>query len=72
MAQVRQVKIFYDSTGDTLVVWFDNPQDEYEVEETGDEVLLMKNKNGKVIGFEKLNFSAQNHSLPVAFETLTI
>jgi len=42
------------------------------VEETEDEVLLMKNKNGKVIGFEKLNFSSKNKSLPVAFETLSI
>ncbi|MGI0480960.1 DUF2283 domain-containing protein [Geminocystis sp. CENA526] len=70
MAQVRQV--FYDSLGDTLVIWFDNPNDEYEVEETEDEVLLMKNKNGKVIGFEKLNFSSKNQSLSVAFETLSI
>ncbi|WP_017296351.1 DUF2283 domain-containing protein [Geminocystis herdmanii] len=70
MVQVRQV--FYDSLGDTLVVWFDNPNNEYEVEETGDEVLLMKDKNGKVIGFEKLNFSTKNQSLPIAFETLSI
>lgn len=42
--------------GDSLVVWFDNPENEYEVEETGNEVILMKDKNGKVIGFEKLNF----------------
>jgi len=72
MPQVRQVKVFYDSQGDTLLVWFDNPDDEYEVEETGDEVLLMKNKDGIVIGFEKLNFSAQSQSLPIAFETLAI
>lgn len=57
MAEVRQVKVFfYDSMGDSLVVWFDNPENEYEVEETGNEVILMKDKNGKVIGFEKLNF----------------
>ncbi len=26
-------------------------------EETDDEIVLMKNKNGRVIGFEKLNYS---------------
>ncbi|AFZ54341.1 DUF2283 domain-containing protein [Cyanobacterium aponinum] len=72
MAEVRQVKVFYDSMGDSLVVWFDNPENEYEVEETGNEVILMKDKNGKVIGFEKLNFFSQNKSLPIAFETLAI
>lgn len=43
--------------GFTLVVWFGNPQDEVEAEETGDEVILMKDQQGQVIGFEKLNFS---------------
>ena len=52
-----QVKVFYDHTGNTLTVWFGNPQDEYICEETGDEVILMKDQQGRVIGFEKLNFS---------------
>lgn len=29
---------------------------EYISEETGDEVMLNKDKQGKVIGFEKINF----------------
>lgn len=53
---MAKVKVFHDRVGNTLVVWFGEPQDEYEVEETGDEVILMKDKNGRVIGFEKLNF----------------
>ena len=39
---MAQAKIFYDETGNTLTVWFGNPQDEYVCEETGDEVVLMK------------------------------
>ena len=40
-------------------------------EETGDEVVLMKDKTGRVIGFEKLNFSiAKPKHLQVAFETI--
>ncbi|WP_414565955.1 MULTISPECIES: DUF2283 domain-containing protein [unclassified Anabaena] len=70
---MAQVKVFHDKTGNTLVVWFGNPEDEYEVEETGDEVLLMKDKDGKVIGFEKLNFiSTASESVRVAFETFAI
>ncbi len=56
MAEVARVKIFHDRVGNSLVVWFGNPEEEYEVEETGDEILLMKDREGKVIGVEKLNF----------------
>ncbi len=52
-----QVKVYYDRTGSTLTVWFGDPSEEYVCEETGDEVILMKDSHGKVIGFEKLNFS---------------
>ena len=54
---MAQVKVFHDRTGSTLTVWFSDPQDECICEETGDEVILMKDKAGRVIGFEKLNFS---------------
>jgi hypothetical protein len=69
---MAQVKVFYDRAGNTLTVWFGNPEDEYISEETGDEVVLMKDKTGQVIGFEKLNFILpQPVELRVAFETLT-
>jgi hypothetical protein len=54
---MEQVKIFQDRTGNTLTVWFGKPQEEYVCEETGDEVILMQDRTGCVIGFEKLNFS---------------
>ena len=68
---MAEVKVFYDQAGNTLTVWFGNPQDEYVCEETGEEVVLMKDKAGHVIGFEKLNFSSiQPNPLRVAFETI--
>ena len=51
------VRIFHDREGQTLTVWFDEPSDEYVCEETGSEIVLMKNRAGRVIGIEKLNFS---------------
>lgn len=70
---MEKVKVFHDPVGNTLVVWFGNPEDETEAEETGDEVILMKNKEGKVIGFEKLNFLPQSdQSIRVAFETFAV
>ena len=68
---MAEVKLFYDHEGNTLTVWFDNPLDEYVCEETGEEVVLMKDKSGRVIGFEKLNFTvAKSEQLKVAFETV--
>ncbi len=68
---MAQVKVYYDQVGNTLTVWFDDPQEEHVSEETGDEVVLMKNKVGQVIGFEKLNFVVPKPArLQVAFETV--
>jgi len=70
---MAKVKVFHDRVGNTLVVWFGEPQDEYEVEETGDEVILMKDENSRVIGFEKLNFANNDSDInQVNFESITV
>ena len=68
---MEQVKVYHDRKGSTLTVWFGDPKDEYVCEETGEEVILIKDKNGHVIGFEKLNFSLPlQEQLQVAFESI--
>lgn len=67
---MAKVNVFHDATGNTLVVWFGNPEEEVETEETGNEIVLMKDKDGKVIGFEKLNFLPESEEpVRIAFET---
>ena len=45
--------------------------DEYVCEETADEVVIIKDESGSVIGFEKLNFSVQGPGqLQVSLETV--
>jgi hypothetical protein len=67
---MAEVNVFYDKVGNTLTVWFADPKLEHVVEETGDEVILMKDCAGRVIGFEKLNFSVlKPDALRVSFET---
>ena len=51
-----KIRIFYDKQGNTLNVWFDDPEKEHMCEETSEEVILVKDRTGKVIGFERLNF----------------
>lgn len=41
---MAQGKVYYDQGGNTLTVWFDDPLKEYIAEETGAEVILMKDK----------------------------
>jgi hypothetical protein len=68
---MAQVKVFYDEVGNTLTVWFGDPATEYVCEETGEEIILMKDRMGNVIGFEKLNYLADKPlSFQVAFETV--
>ena len=56
MENAKKVKVIHDRTGNTLTVWFGDPSDEYICSETGEEVVLIRDKNLKVIGFELLSF----------------
>ena len=63
----------YHAIYDTPSLTFCHYQKEYISEETGEEVILMKDKEGLVIGFEKLNFAmAETEPLQVAFEAMIV
>ena len=47
--------------GKTLTIWLGDPSQEYICEETEDEVVIMKTKDGKVIGVEILNYVSNNN-----------
>jgi len=70
---MEKVKVYYDREGNTLTVWFGDSSEEYICEETGDEVILMKDKAGNVLGFEKLNYMSQSvQDRTVVFETAMV
>ena len=52
---MEKLRVHYDREGNTLSVWFDDPKKEYVCEES-DDVVLVKDRRGRVIGFERLNF----------------
>ena len=64
------LKVYYDREGKTLTVWFDDPKKEHVAEETGDEVVLIKDQGGRVIGFERLNYEVASEEA-FQVETLT-
>lgn len=51
---MAKIKIYYDEKGRTLSLWFDDPEKEMVSEEVGDGTIISKDKNGKVIGIERL------------------
>jgi hypothetical protein len=53
---VGKVSAYYDRMGNTLSVWFGNPSAEHVCEEIGADLVLVKDSNGRVIGFEQLNY----------------
>lgn len=65
-----KLRVYFDREGNTLTVWFDDPKKEAVCEETADDVVLMKDRRGRVIGFERLNYlsakqRADGKSIPV-------
>ncbi len=58
-----KVRILYTREGNTLDIWFDDPKKEAYCSETGDEVILRKDKTGRVIGLEILNFLPRGQKL---------
>ncbi len=70
-----KVRVFYDRIGNTLTVWFDDPKKEHVCEEIGDDVVLMKDRCGRVLGFERLHYlsrkqQAEGGDVPVEVQVL--
>ena len=70
-----KVRVYFDRTGNTLTVWFDDPAKESVCEEVGGDVVLMKDRRGRVIGFERLNYltrkqQQQGDQIPVEVHAL--
>ncbi len=59
---MEKIKIIFNKKANTLDVWFNDPEKESICKETGEEVILKKDKENRVIGFEKLNLSLKKMS----------
>jgi hypothetical protein len=65
-----KIKVFHDGEGQTLTVWLDDPAKEAMCEETTEEVVLMKDASGHVIGFEFLHYRPADATLGLTVETV--
>jgi hypothetical protein len=72
---VDKLRVYFDQTGNTLTVWFGDPKTEHICEEIEDDVVLIKDVQGRVIGFERLNYLSrkqqeQRRTMPVEVHLL--
>ena len=51
-----KLRVYFDREGNTLSVWFDDPKKEHVCEESDEDMILIKDRRGRIIGFERLNF----------------
>ncbi len=65
-----KIKVIHDAVGHTLTVWFDEPSKESICEETTEEVVLMKNAEGRIIGFELLHYRPAKGATGLSVETV--
>jgi len=65
-----KITVIHDAVGQTLTVWLDEPGKEHSCEETAEEVVLMKDSSGRVIGFELLHYKPANLEPVLAVETV--
>ena len=67
---MEKLKVIHDVAGHTLTVWFGDPSKEHTCEETTEEVVLMKDVDGNLIGFELLHYRTAERSTGLAVETV--
>ncbi len=65
-----KIKVIHDAVGHTLTVWLGDPKTEHICQETVDEVVLMKDAAGRVIGFELLHYRPAEMSTGLSVETV--
>ena len=65
-----KIKVIHDTIGNTLTVWVDDPAKKHVCEETTDEVVLMKDMAGRVIGFELLHYFPTSKEAALSVEAM--
>lgn len=53
---MERIRVIHDVVGHTLTIWLGDPLGEYASTLTDDEVVVMKDKEGRVLGFEVLHY----------------
>ncbi len=69
-ALMGKIKVIHDAVAQTLTMWFDDPSKKSVCEETSEEVVLIKDGRGRVIGFELLHYRPAAGDSTLTVETV--
>ena len=67
-----KVRVYYDAFAKTLTVWLADPETEQMCEEADDDTVFMKDANGRIIGFEKLNVDLTPGTAGLTVEVINV
>ncbi len=57
---MERIKVIHDTVGHTLTIWLGDPKQEYISTLTDDEVVVMKDNEGRILGFEVLHYQPED------------
>ena len=66
------IRVIHDPVGKTLTIWLDEPTKEATCQETEEEIVLMKDFRGRVIGFEILHYEPTSSPPAISLETMPV
>jgi len=65
---MERIRVIHDTAGHTLTIWLADPKQEYISTLTDDEVVVMKSREGQVLGFEVLHYQPADPNAGLSVE----
>jgi hypothetical protein len=56
---MEKLRVYFERKANTLSVWYDDPEKEAASEEAEENLVLVKDRKGKVIGVKRLNYLSE-------------
>jgi hypothetical protein len=67
---MERIKVIHDQVGHTLTIWLGDPKQEYASTLTDDEVIVMKDQEGRILGFEVLHYHPVSSDAGLSVEAI--
>jgi len=65
-----RIRVIHDTVGHTLTIWLGDPKQEYVSTLTDDEVVVMKSREGRILGFEVLHYQSTDSNAGLSVEAI--
>jgi hypothetical protein len=67
---MERIRVIHDTVGHTLTIWLGDPKQEYVSTLTDDEVVVMKDHEGRILGFEVLHYHPAESEAGLSVEAI--